>query len=386
MNISPGRKGELTVALVGLQFGAEFAPIYQSHPNVREVVICDQDAEQLEVVGARFGIERRMSSLEEVLATPDIDAVHLVTPVTLHGAQSIQVLEAGKHCACTIPAALTFNDLKRIVELEASSGLRYMMMETAVYTREFLFVKELYERGDFGDLSFARGAHLQDMEGWPNYWQGFPPLSHITHAIGPVLALTKAPASTVHCFGSGRLSSEMESNYGNPFPVEMAIFRIEEVGIAVEVTRSMFRTARPYTESFAVYGDKLGFEWPQIEEEKALLFEMQDPEGKRGRNIDVRRFDAPDRADLLPEAIQAFTQEFVYEGGDHLSFVQGGGHGGSHPHLVHEFVSAIVENRPSSIDAATAANWTAAGLAAHESAMKGGVGIAIPRFDRHLVP
>jgi hypothetical protein len=177
----------------------------------------------------------------------------------------------------------------------------------------------------------------------------------------------------------------MAGNYGNPFPVETAIFRLAEIDIAVEVTRSMFRTARPYTESFAVYGDKLGFEWPQLEEEQPLLFEMHGLEGKRGRRIDVRRFEAPDRADLLPEEIRPYTQQFVYEGGDHLSFVQGGGHGGSHPHLVHEFVSAITEDRPARIDAATAANWTAAGLAAHESAMKGGAEVQIPRFDQQLV-
>jgi predicted dehydrogenase len=385
MDVTPRKKGGLTVALVGLQFGAEFAPIYQAHPDVRELVICDLDPAQLESVGTRFGIERRMSSLEEVLAARDIDAVHLVTPVTLHGAQSIQVLEAWKHCASTIPAALSLEELERLVELERSTGLRYMMMETAVYTREFLYVQGLYERGAFGDLSFARGAHLQDMQGWPQYWQGFPPLAHITHAIAPILALTKTGASTVRCFGSGRLTPEMARNYGNPFPVETAIFRLDEMDIAVEVTRSMFRTARPYTESFAVYGDKLGFEWPQLEDEQPLLFEMQNLEDGRGGRIDVRRFDAPDRADLLPEEIRAFTQEFVYESGEHLSFVQGGGHGGSHPHLVHEFVSAIVGDRPSSIDAATAANWTAAGIAAHESAMKGGAEVAVRRFDQQLV-
>ncbi|WOQ70147.1 Gfo/Idh/MocA family oxidoreductase [Microbacterium limosum] len=378
-------KGDLTVALVGLRFGAEFAPIYQAHPDVREVVLCDSDPEQLETVGARFGISRRMSSLEEVLAAPDIDAVHLVTPLTLHGSQSIQVMESGKHCAVTIPAALSMEELDSLVDVEKRTGMRYMMMETAVYTREFLFVREMFERGEFGALSFARGAHLQDMEGWPAYWRGFPPIAHITHALAPVLALTGTGADRVHCFGSGRLSDEMASAYGNPFPVETAIFRLDDVDISVEVTRSMFRTARPYTESFAIYGDRLGFEWPQLEDEQPLLFEMGALSTERGRPIDVKRLDVPDRADLLPEEIRPFTRESVYQGGDHLSFVQGGGHGGSHPHLVHEFVRAVVEDRQSAIDAATAANWTAAGLAAHESAMQQGAEVTIPRFDHQLV-
>ena len=56
-------------------------------------------------------------------------------------------------------------------------------------------------------------------------------------------------------------------------------------------------------------------------------------------------------------------------------------HGGSHPHLVHEFVSSIVDERPSAIDASTAAAWTAPGICAHESAMRGGASVNVPDFS-----
>jgi 2-oxoglutarate dehydrogenase complex dehydrogenase (E1) component-like enzyme len=46
--------------------------------------------------------------------------------------------------------------------------------------------------------------------------------------------------------------------------------------------------------------------------------------------------------------------------------------------MVHEFVSAILENRRSAIDADKAANWTMAGICAHESAMKNGEKVIIP--------
>ena len=89
----------------------------------------------------------------------------------------------------------------------------------------------------------------------------------------------------------------------------------------------------------------------------------------------------PDRQDLLPPEIARFTQRGVYdESNPHLSFLQGGGHGGSHPHLVHEFVRSIVEARPPTIGAVTAADWTAAGICAHESAMQGGEAVIIPDF------
>jgi len=64
----------------------------------------------------------------------------------------------------------------------------------------------------------------------------------------------------------------------------------------------------------------------------------------------------------------------------HLSFIQGGGHGGSHPHLVHEFVSSVVEGRPSLPDLYQSLNWTCAGICAHESAMRGGEIVRLPEF------
>jgi hypothetical protein len=65
----------------------------------------------------------------------------------------------------------------------------------------------------------------------------------------------------------------------------------------------------------------------------------------------------------------------------HVSFLQGAGHGGSHPHLVQEFVAAIVEGRNSAVDADLAANYTCAGICAHQSAMNNGKRISIPEFE-----
>ncbi|MER8887115.1 hypothetical protein [Mesorhizobium sp. M0816] len=50
-----------------------------------------------------------------------------------------------------------------------------MMMETAVYTREFLMVQNRFDKGEFGEISFARGGHMQDMEGWPDFGIVFRP-------------------------------------------------------------------------------------------------------------------------------------------------------------------------------------------------------------------
>jgi hypothetical protein len=208
-------------------------------------------------------------------------------------------------------------------------------------------------------------------------------MHYATHAHGPCLAVAGTRAEAVHCFGSGVMPAELQAVYGNPYPVETAIFQLPG-GIAMEITRSLFCCARQYTESFNVYGEQLCFEWQQIEkQEHPVLFRLGALQAGRGRPCEAERIDVPDRADLLPPQIARFTRRGVYdERNPHLSFLHGGGHGGSHPHLVHEFVRGILEGRDPWPNAATAADWTAAGICAHASAMAGGRRIEIPAFDR----
>ena len=371
----------LRVAVVGLGFGAEFVPIYLDHPDVAEVAICDARPERLEHVGAKFGLSRRFADVGDVIASSGFDAVHLISGIPDHASQAIAVLDSGKHCACTVPAATSLEDLFHLVRAERASGKRYMMMETAVYTRQLLYARELLREGAFGRVQFLRGAHYQDMEGWPAYWAGLPPMWYATHAVAPLLALAEARAVAVHCFGSGVMREELYAQYKNPFPIETAVFQLSRPNLAAEVTRSLFHCARPYMESFTVYGEDACYEW-QMESENPLLFRCDPVVPGTLRPDTTERPEPPDRADALPPSVGRYTKRFVYEGEEtHLSFEQGGGHHGSHPHLVHEFLRSIVEDRPAAISAVTAANWTAAGICAHESAMRGGVRIEVPAFD-----
>ena len=289
---------KVKVAVVGLGFGAEFIPIYQRHPDAECYAICQRNEEHLNEIGDQFGIERRFTKFADLLAIDELDAIHVVSPIADHAQMTLASLNAGKHTACTVPMATTTEDCMVIVEARKKSGKVYMMMETAVYSREFLYARELVASGKLGKIQFLRGSHQQNMglPGWPEYWYGFPPMHYATHAVSPLLWLA----------GDGCV----------------------------------------------IYS---GFE-------------------------DAERIEIPDYAQLLPKEIAPFTGAGVYdEEHEHTSFIQGSGHGGSHPHLSHEFIRAIVENRPSTVDAENAANWTMTGICAHESAMKNGERIKIPR-------
>ena len=268
----------IRIAVVGLGFGAAFAPIYQQHPEVESVGICDPDAARLAAVGESLQIPPalRFSRLDDVLADATFDAVHLLTPVPLHAEHTLAVLAAGKHCACAVPMATTLDDLHCIVAAQRQSGKQYTMMETAVYTREFLFAQDLLARGELGRLTFLRGTYYQDLEGdYPLYWRAQPPMHYATHALSPLLALAQTRAEAVCCLGSGRLRADIQQPGGNVFPLQTAIFQLASTTVAAEVTRSWFQTARAYTEAFSVYGEHQGFEWPQLEHEDPVLYTLE---------------------------------------------------------------------------------------------------------------
>ncbi|MCE9556182.1 MAG: Gfo/Idh/MocA family oxidoreductase [Planctomycetes bacterium] len=370
---------KVNVAIIGLGFGAEFIPIYQRHPQANMYAICQRGEQKLREIGNAFKIEKRYTKYEDVLKDPQVDFVHINSPIPDHGPMSIAALKAGKHVMCTVPMATTIDDCRQIVELVEKTGLRYMMAETVVYAREYLFVKELYERGDLGKIQFIQASHQQDMDGWPNYWPGLPPMYYATHCVGPVLALTDAEAEYVSCFGSGTIREDLIGKYNSPFAVESCHIKLANSDVTARIIRSLFDTARQYRESIDVYGSKQAFEWPLIEGEEPVLHTAKKPEHEIPQRVKV-----PDYASRLPEPIRPFTTQGVYDMAEHthLSFTQGGGHGGSHPHLAHEFVSALIEDRQPYPNAVESANWTCVGLCAHESALKGGEIVRLPDFTR----
>ena len=363
------------VGLIGLGFGAEFIPIYQAHPKAEVAAICQRTKSRLVEIGDRFGIATRYTDFREVLTDPNVDFVHINSPIPDHAPQTIAALKAGKHVMCTVPMATSLDEAREIVGLVRETGLKYMMAETVVYSREYLFVKQLYDKGELGKIQYMQASHPQDMEGWPDYWKDMVPMHYATHVVSPLMAMVSGMAEYVSCFGSGTINDECARRSGSKFAVESCHIKIKDSDVAAHIWRFLWDTARQYRESIDVYGSKKSFEWQLITGENPVLHTAKKPEPEIAERVEV-----PDYAHSLPEPVRKFTQRVADEG--HLSFIQGGGHGGSHPHLVNEFLSALFENRDPFPNVEQSANWTSVGICAHQSALKGGQIVNVPDFSK----
>lgn len=85
----------------------------------RLVSACSPVAAELDMAHRQFGVERLHADFEGFIADPDIDAVVLVTPTSLHADQVIAALRAGKHVFVEKPLALNVEDCERVEAVAA---------------------------------------------------------------------------------------------------------------------------------------------------------------------------------------------------------------------------------------------------------------------------
>src|SRR6266853_1491657 len=116
----------------------------------------------------------------------------------------------------------------RVAIVGLGFGAEFIPIYQAHPNAEMVAICRRSDKGELGRLQFLRGSHQQDMDGWPNYWPGLPPMHYATHCVSPCLALLGKHAESVVCHGSGRIREELIGRYGSPFALETATFKIRD--------------------------------------------------------------------------------------------------------------------------------------------------------------
>lgn len=113
--------------------------------------------------------KRLYESPEEMAADPDVDAVVIGTPNSLHFPQAVTFLEAGKHVLVEKPMALSVGQGEQMADLALKKDLRLMVGHMWRFDREVVAVRNLLASGDVGDVVRTKGYGIHENWG-PTGW------------------------------------------------------------------------------------------------------------------------------------------------------------------------------------------------------------------------
>jgi predicted dehydrogenase len=345
----PVSERKIRVGLVGFgvcKFAGAFG--FQDHPNVEVVAVSDLLPDRCAALAKVARCGKTHPSIEELVKDDRIEAVFIATDAPSHARHCIEALKHGKHVACAVPAC--FGSLEEGDELfetvKKSAPLKYMMFETSYYHMDLTAMRLIYEAHGFGPLVYSEGEYYHYMaepiDSYKGWRIGLPPQWYPTHSNAYYVGITGGSFTEVSCLGlPSKIPhlSPANNRYKNAFGTEIALFRTSEGGMS----------------RMAVSWDTPGSggEMGRVRGQQGSFYGKY--EGLAQKLPDTRR-------PPLPPSVEP------------------GGHGGSHGFLMNEFVSAILEDRQPHVDIAKALNMTAAGIVAHQSAIKDGELLKIPQY------
>ena len=123
--------------------GMSFRIACDALPRVRVHAVCDIDVEALPATAELLGASEQYTDFGDMLERSDLDGVIIATPMPLHAPQAISALNRGLHVFSEVPAAVSIEECRGIVEAAKASRGVYMMGENYTYIRENVLVREL---------------------------------------------------------------------------------------------------------------------------------------------------------------------------------------------------------------------------------------------------
>ena len=354
----------ITVGIVGVgAFANVWIKIWKRHPDVDHIVLCDLKADLLAERANEHGISDTSPSLEDLLKRRDVDVVAIYTQHWMHAEQAIAALEAGKHVTAAVPAAYSIEACERLVETVKRTGLTYSQLETSVYYPAIGWARKQHAAGRFGQIVYSEAQYFHDVshglievwkrrfgEGWEEKC-GEAPFHYITHSTSGVMSVTGAHATEVAAMGMEVAGDELydaRKPHGNAFANQVALMRMSD-GSTARICEFR-RIGHPGCVHFKFYGTEGSLESPP--------YQWADKNGERPVDLPLLHDDLPDE-----------LVRFVF-----------GGHHGSHPYLVHDFVRAVVEDTIPRVNVWEAVRHGLPGLVAIESAKRGGELMKVPDF------
>jgi predicted dehydrogenase len=145
----------IKIGVIGYGYwGPNIVRNFAGHQDCKVVAVCDKNPAALaRVLGCHPGILVTTES-DDIVMSPEIDAVAIVTPVSCHYELARQALENGKHVFVEKPFTATSAQAEELIELAERKNLLIMVDHTFLFTGAVRKIKQLIDDGTLGPLYY----------------------------------------------------------------------------------------------------------------------------------------------------------------------------------------------------------------------------------------
>jgi len=151
----------LKIAVVGCGYwGPNLIRNFYSLPDCQVKKVCDLSPQRLEHMQKLYCEVNTTTNFEEIVRDPEIDAVAIATPVRSHFLMAKKCLAVKKHILIEKPMASSSEECKELIELADKQQLILMVGHTYIYSPAVRKIKELYEKGELGEILYLNSRRL----------------------------------------------------------------------------------------------------------------------------------------------------------------------------------------------------------------------------------
>jgi len=179
----------MRVALAGAgAFGIKHLDALERIDGVEVAAIVSRRLDQAQEVAQKYGAPIATTELDDVLHSPDVDAVILATPTQMHARQAIDVMRAGKHVQVEIPLADSWSDAQAVAATQIETGLVCMVGHTRRFNPSHQWLHHRVVAGELNVLQmdvqtyFFRRTNMNAL-GQPRSWTDNLLWHHAAHTV-----------------------------------------------------------------------------------------------------------------------------------------------------------------------------------------------------------
>jgi predicted dehydrogenase len=190
------------IGLVGCGgFGESHLQAFRAVRNAQVAAVFDIDYPRAESTAVQFGIPTVCSSLDEICALRDLDAIDVVTPEQCHLEPALKALCAGKHVFVEKPLATDLNDCARMIEASSSAGRFLMVGHLLRFETKYAMLKDEIRAGRLGRVVSMHARRNRPKTLLPLYGRTHPALENCIHDIDLMLWYVDRPVRRVRGWG-----------------------------------------------------------------------------------------------------------------------------------------------------------------------------------------